>query len=214
MKKSLIAALLALTITGCATHATIDQPTLPQVTKTAWSSKTLSYKILFSQPEPGLIGGGEQQPMTPLKDAKLSIGSKIVMKDLPAELEKQMPAGIKLISDDGSDYGLEIRITAHNKKGPVYPDHQFLASFAKNLFMFGLGPQDFELVADFDAEYTLTNKSGERYAKTFTVSDRVEHQKGLFEGAFSPNEYAAQLMRKHMALTLNDFLKQAADKVN
>lgn len=214
MKKVLAAALLAGTITGCATHATIDQPSLPKVSKTSWNSKTLNYKILFSQPEPGLIGGGEQQPMTPLKDAKLSLGSEMAMKGLPAHLEQQMPLGIKLVNEDSSDYGLEIRITAHDKKGPAYGDYQFLSSFAKNIFILGLGPKDYLLIADFDAEYALSSKGGDRFSKTFTIKDSVDHQRGPFESLFSPNEYAAQLLRKHMAITLNDFLKQAADKVN
>lgn len=214
MKKAFAAALLAVTVTGCATHATIEKPALSPVAKTTWNSKTLNYKVLYSQPEPGLFSDGEQQPMTPLKDANLSLGSRMVLKDLPTNLEEQMPAGVKLVSDDNSDYGLEIRITARNKKGPVYPEHQFLLSLVKNMFMFGLGPQEFVLVADFDAEYALSNKNGERFGKSFTVTDRMDHQKGAFEGAFSPYEFSALLMRKHMAVTLNDFLKQAADKVN
>lgn len=214
MKKALAAVLLAASISGCATHANIEKPTLPQVSKTSWNSKTLNYKVLYSQPEPGLIGGGEQQPMTPLKDAKLSLASTMVMKDLPTHLEEQMPAGMKLLNQEGSDYGLEIRITAHNKKGPVYPDHQFLVSLAKGLLTLGLGSQEFILTADFDAEYALNNKGGERFSRTFTVKDQIDHQKGAFEGAFAPNEFAAELFRKHMAITLNDFLKQAADKVN
>jgi hypothetical protein len=214
MKKALAAVLLAASISGCATHATIQQPALAKVSKTEWNSKTLNYKILFSQPEPGLIGGGEQQPMTPLKDAKLSLGSEMALKDLPTHLEQQMPAGVKLVNDDSGDYGLEIRITAHSKRGPAYGDYQFLSSFAKNLLILGLGPKDYLLIADFDAEYALSSKGGDRFSKTFTVKDSVEHQRGPFESLFSPNEYAAQLLRKHMSVTLNDFLKQAADKVN
>ena len=125
-----------------------------------------------------------------------------------------MPAGVKLVNDDNGDYGLEIRITAHSKRGPAYGDYQFLSSLAKNLFIFGLGPKDYLLIADFDAEYALSSKGGDRFSRTFTIKDSVDHQRGPFESLFSPNEYAAQLLRKHMAVTLNDFLKQAADKVN
>lgn len=205
---------LAVTMAGCATHAKIDTPVVEHVSKSEWASKTFSYKVLYSQPEPGMFNDGVQQPYQPLKESKLSLASATVLQKLPGYLEDQLPRGIKVVQEGDTDYQLEIRLKANHKRGPSYSDYAVGSSFAKSIVTLGFGASDYEIIADFDADYILTSKTGGQFSKHFSVKETVDHQRGRFESLSSTNDYAADLLRKHMMLTMSTFLKEAAGKVN
>ena len=124
---------------GCAKHADITMPSVSQVSHTGFENKSMSFEILYSQPKPGIISGGEQMPLVPLNQAELSVASAATLKKLPDYIFQQLPATVKRADVANSDFKIVVSLTAHDKKGPAYADYEAGKSFGKSLLTFGFG---------------------------------------------------------------------------
>lgn len=208
--KKLIALSATVAITGCATHAQITVPPVAKVYSQTFENKTFGHEILYSQPKPGVFSGGEQLPLIPLEKAELSVASAATLRRLPQYIYEQLPATAKrAASPADADYVLHIELTAHDKKGPAFADYQAGKTAALKFVSLGMASNNYAIVADFDAKYTLLQKGQVVTEKSYKVKDSVDHQRGNFEGFNSLNDYTDQILQKHLITTLNDFFKAA-----
>lgn len=211
MKKIVLLLVIAV-LSGCATHAEIKMPTVIKVHNAVYENKTLNYEVLYSQPKPGIFTGGEQLPLVPIEQAELSVGSASALKDLPDLIFNQLPVSVKYLAKN-PDITLNLEITAHHKKGPVYSDHEFAKSLGKGLLTLGLGSSEYNIVADFDAKYILKQDDRVIFTKEFKVKDEVDHEKSRFDSHYTLNEFVSQMLEKHLILTLHEFFTEAAPYV-
>lgn len=208
--KKLIALSATVVITGCATHAQITVPPVAKVYSQTFENKTFGHEILYSQPKPGVFSGGEQQPLLPLEKAELSVASAATLRRLPQYIYDQLPATAKrAASPADADYVLHVELTAHDKKGPAFADYQAGKTAALKFVSLGMASNNYAIVADFDAKYTLLQQGQVVTEKSYKVKDSVDHQRGNFEGFNSLNDYTDQMLQKHLIMTLNDFFKAA-----
>src|SRR5699024_2904417 len=108
--------ILVVLLAGCATQADIKMPAVSPVHATAFSHKTFSHTILYSQPQPGiLMAGGEQQPLLPLDQAQVSVAAARILVDMPDYILEQLPATATWVEPGQSDYALTIKLIAHDK---------------------------------------------------------------------------------------------------
>lgn len=212
MKKSSIALCLVLA-TGCATHADIKTAAVTQLQSKHFENKSLSYNILYSQPQPGVFTSGNQTSLKPLEQSELSIASAATLKNLPEYIYKQLPASVVKGEKNNSEFNLEVDLIAHDKAGPAYADYQAMKSFGKDMLTLGLGSSDYNIIADFDVTYKLTSNGKKIYSKEYKVKDSVQHQRGQLESFNSLNDFSGQLLEKHLMLTLNSFFKEADTKL-
>ena len=208
MKKIMIL-LMVMVITGCATHAEIEMPGVSEVYNEAFDNKTLSYQIMYSQPEPGMFNANKQMPMKPLKESKLSVASSATLRKMPEYIFEQLPTNVKRGEVGFSDYNLLIELTAKHKKGPAYADYEAMKSFGKSFLTLGLGSAEYDIIADFNVQYSLIKKDGTKiYSKKYTVNDRVDHERGKLESFNAVNDYSGKMLEKHLVMTLNDFFNE------
>ena len=208
MKKVVLLLIIAV-LGGCATHAEIKMPTVTKVHSAVYENKTLNYEVLYSQPKPGVFSGGEQLPLVPLEKAELSVASASTLKELPKLIFNQLPVSVKHLAEN-PDLTLKLEITAHDKKGPAFSDHEFAKSLGKNLLTLGFGSSEYNIVADFDAKYILEQNGKVIFAKDFKVRDEVDHEKGDFDSYNTLKEFTSQMLEKHLILTLHEFFTEAA----
>ena len=202
--------LMVLVITGCATHAQIDMPGVQEVHNEALNNKSLSYEIMYSQPEPGMFNAHKQLPMKPLKDSKLSIASAATLKKLPDYIFDQLPSNVKRGEQGQADYNLLVEITANHKRGPAYSDYEAIKSFGKSFITLGFGSSEYDIIADYNVQYSLLRNDGTKvYSKRYTVKDRADHERGALENFNSLNDYAGKLLEKHLIITLNNFFNES-----
>ena len=194
---------------GCASHANIEMPAVTQVYNNAFTNKTFSYEILYSQPKPGIFSGGDKMPLLPLEKSEMSIASAATLKNLPDYIYKQLPSSVIRDQSGNGDFKLIVELTAYNKKGPAYSDYEFAKSFGKNLLTFGFASSEYNIIANFDAKYRLIRSGEEIFTKNYKVSESVDHERGDFDSFNTLNDYSGQLLEKHLILTLNDFFKEA-----
>lgn len=202
-----------ITMTGCATHANISMPAVVEVQDKAYENKSIRYKILYSQPKPGVFNEKQQQPLKPIEQAELSVGSARVLKDLPTYIKQQLPKTVKVSNDKPSDLELIIELYAFDKKGPAYADFEFGKSLGKSLLTFGLGSSEYEIIADFNVKYILRKNNTEVFSKTYEVKDQADHERSKLGDYKALDDFSSRMLEKHLILTLNDFLKTAAKKM-
>ncbi|AOW77634.1 hypothetical protein A3Q34_12695 [Colwellia sp. PAMC 20917] len=207
--KKLVLLLMFAVLGGCASHAEIKMPTLTAVHDPVYENKTLNYEVLYSQPKPGIFSGGEQLPLAPLENAELSVASASTLRDLPKLIFNQLPVSVKHLADN-ADLTLKLEITAYDKKGPAYSDHEFAKSLGKNLLTLGFASSEYNIVADFDVKYILEQRGKVIFTKDFKVKDEVDHEKGDFDSYNTLNEFTSQMLEKHFTLTLHSFFTEAA----
>lgn len=216
MKKTItiVAALgLAAILTGCSSHAQIDMPVTTYKGLDAFSGKTVNYELLYSQPKPGYFKNGEKQAMQPLEKVELSVASARAMQKMTRLVESQLPSDAKMVqSDAASDMTLVVEMEARDRRGPAYSDYQAAKSFGANMLTMGMAASRYEIIADFDVNYKLIHGSRTLYEKPYKVAEVLPHKKGDFD-KHAPSEFASQLLEKHMAITLGDFLKKANSSV-
>lgn len=200
-------------LTGCATPAQISMPTVQKVVHTAYENKTIKYDVLYSQPKPGMLSGGEQQPMQPIENAELSVASAKTLTNIRQYIQDQLPNSSKLLKKGESDLDLVIRMKAFHKKGPAYADFEGMKSFGKSLLTFGLASNEYDIIADFEVTYDLTKNGQILFSKDYKVKESVDHERGKLDGFNELNVYAAELLEKHLIITLNDFFGEAANKL-
>lgn len=196
-------------MTGCASHAEIKMPAVQSISSPKFEEKKFHYEVYYSQPKPGVFSGGDQEPLKPLSDSELSISSSAVLKDLPNYITEQLPSSASISSKENSDYQINVELVANHKRGPVYANHELAKSLGKGILTLGLAPSDYEIIADFNVTYHLAEDGHAIYNKSYEVTDRVQHQRGDFESYNSVNDPAGQLLKKHIILTLNDFLENS-----
>ncbi|MFQ3195724.1 MAG: hypothetical protein ACI9N3_002565 [Colwellia sp.] len=209
MMKKVLILLGLIVLSGCATHAEITMPTVTNVHDSAYENKTLNYEVLYSQPTPGIFSGGEQLPLIPLNKAELSVASASALKELPKFIFNQLPVSVKYIANN-AELTLKLEITAHDKKGPAYSDHEFTKSLAKNLLTLGLASSEYNIIADFDVKYALVHNGKEVFSKEYKIKEEVDHEKGDFDAYNTLNEFTSQILEKHFILTLHNFFTEAA----
>lgn len=207
--KIIVTGIMIAGVSGCASNARINPSMMERASGMHWEGKAIAYEVSISQPEPGVFSGGEQQPMTPLNQANLSVGTRRALQDLNSYLENNLPQGASLAHAGNSDLQLSVELTAYDKKGPAYLDHQFTESLAKGLLTLGLAPSDYEVIADFKVNYRLQDAEGVVWHENdYRVQESVDHQKGDFD--FDDQWlYARQMMEKHINITLGDFFTEA-----
>lgn len=145
---------------------------------------------------------------------RLSVASSRVLQKMAAYLKGQMPPTTKHVEKgQPSDMILVVEMEAYDRRGPAYSDHQLAKSVAKGMLSLGLAPSDYKIIADFDVKYSLKQEGRELISKAYKINDSVKHQKGDFEKFSTLDDYSAQMLEKHMVLTLTDFLKEAAKTV-
>lgn len=196
-------------VTGCATHAKIDMPGVSEVVSPAFENKSFSQEVLYSQPQPGMFSGGEQQTLKPLNEQELSVASAATLSKLPTYIKDQLPASSKVVNSTESDFKLRVELMAHDKKGPAFADYEFGKSLIKSMLTFGFGSSEYDIIADFEVKYILSSSGKDLFAKSYSVSESVDHERGKLESFNSLNDFAGQLLEKHLILTLNDFFLTA-----
>lgn len=213
LKRILLASCLVTLVSGCATPAQISMPAISKAYSSNFDDKTMSVSVLYSQPKPGIFSGGEQLPLVLLSEAEMSVASASTLQKLPDYVLDQLPSSMKLAKSGKGDYNMIIEITARDKKGPTYFDYEAGKSFAKGMLTFGFGSSEYDIVADFDACYKLSDNVTPLFSKCYKVNDSVDHQRGQLESFNSLNDYAGQLLEKHINLTLNDFFKSSISEI-
>jgi hypothetical protein len=211
--KKIFALCLAVLLTGCATHANIEMPAVSKVYDEVYENKSISHRILYSQPKPGIFTGEEQMPMVPLEEAQLSVASAATLRDLSDYIYEQLPSTVSRAAPGKGDYELVVELTARDKKGPAYADYEFGKSLAKGLVTLGFGSAEYDLIADFDVVYSLQSGGNTLHEKSYTVYESVDHERGDFESFNSLNDYTGQLLEKHLITTLNEFFQEAPEKI-
>ncbi|MBR9857239.1 MAG: hypothetical protein GYB38_05970 [Gammaproteobacteria bacterium] len=204
---------LVVALGGCANHANIEMPAVTQVYHESFENKSISYEIMYSQPKPGVFSGGEQMPLVPLEQAEFSVASAATLRKLPDYIYQQLPPTVKRLENGQGDFKLVVELTAYDKKGLVYSDHEFAKSFGKNLLTLGFASSEYDIIADFDAKYKLYSGDKEIFVESYNVQESVDHERGDFDSFNSLNDYAGQLLEKHLILTLNDFFKKSTTKI-
>jgi len=199
-----------LVLCSCATHATITMPSVQQVNSEFYANKKLSVEIFYSQPEPGMFNDIKQQPLKPIKEAKLSVASATTLQRLPEYIFKQLPPDAERTDKSKSDLNLRVELIAHHKRGPTFADFEVGKNLGKSLLTFGLGSSEYNIVADFDVTYILLAEENEVFKKKYTIKESVDHERGKFESISSVHDFAGQLLEKHLVLSLNNFLEEAA----
>lgn len=212
MKKLVVLGLVAV-LGGCATHATIEMPAVTQVYHKSFQNKSISYEIMYSQPKPGVFSDGEQTPLAPLEQAEFSVASAATLKKLPDYIYQQLPSTVKRAEAGQGDFNLVVELIAHDKKGPAYSDHEFGKSLGKDLLTLGFGSSEYDIIADFDVKYRLYSGDIEILVKSYKVNETVDHERGDFDSFNSLNDYAGQLLEKHLILTLNNFFRESISKI-
>ncbi len=194
---------------GCATHADIQMPLIEKVARADWQGKHFRHEVYYSQPRPGIFTGGDQLPLVPIKSAELSVASAATLQKLPEILGKNLPQGAVSGGAGDYDYLLEIELVAHDKKGPTYADFEAMKSFGKKMLSLGLASSEYDIIADFDVTYRLKDKAGAvLHERDYRVKDSVDHERGDFESLNTAHDYAAQLLEKHINLTVGEFLQE------
>ena len=209
--KKIIFLLGAMVLGGCSTHANIQMDGVTQVRNEIYENKSMTYEILYSQPKPGLFSGGEQLPLKPLNESKMSYYSASTLQYLPEFIFKQLPSTVKIITSGEADYKLKVELVAHDKDGLVYPDPKWIQSIFIGILTIGLGPQKYDIVADFDIKYTLYKQGKEFFVKEYNVKDEVGHGILFFDDFTSLNYYIGLMLKKHLILTLNNFFSEAVE---
>lgn len=213
MIKILSLAVVFAVLTGCATPAQISMPVVQKVSHEVFVDKRFTYDLLYSQPEPGVFSSGEQQAMQPIEQAKLSVASAKALHNVKRFIEEQLPASSTVVQEGSGDFDLMIKLKAKHKKGPAYADFEAAKSFGKSLLTMGFGSSEYDIVADFEVTYELQRQGRTLFTKHYVVEDSVDHQRGKLDGFEVLNVYAAEMLEKHMMLTLNDFFKSASQKL-
>lgn len=205
--------LTLLLLAGCATHAKIEVPVTSKVIAEQWQHKDFRCEIFYSQPEPGIFNSGTQEPLKPLSESKLTIGSAQVLANLPQMVAYQLPLNTFLTDKQDADYCFRVELVAHHKGGPTYSDFEFGKSLAKSFVSLGMASDEYNIIADFDVTYSLTDANGNVFKKDYHVKDCVDHERGSYEFKNNTLDYAAELLRKHIMITSSAFLSEASAKI-
>ncbi len=210
MKQSLIAIML-LVLTGCANHATFKEPGTYTTVNDKFTGQTMKYSIAYSQPEPGIFTGGEQQPLKPVSDTNLSVVSTRSLQNINEIVERHLPAGVTtLANENAADFQFDVEITAYEKQGPTFWDFEFLKSLGVGLVTLGLGPDYWDVIADFDVKYALKDsKNNLLIAREYSIEEKADHQASPFDTNEPLLRSSQKMFEQQLALTLNDFFEAA-----
>ena len=166
--------------------------------------------MFYSQLEPGLFNGNTQQDLKPIEEAELSVASAATLQNLTQIIERQLPASATIVDSANNDMKLMVELVAFSKAGPTYADFEFAKNFGKSMLTLGMGSSEYNILADFNVTYRLSDESGKIIEKSYRIEDVVDHERGKFESMQSVHDYAAQLLEKHLIISLNDFFLQAS----
>ncbi|HIF9221586.1 TPA: hypothetical protein ACX6QD_003092 [Photobacterium damselae] len=217
MHKKILIILGLLTLSGCATHGVVTIPVQSAVENADFVNKTISTKLYYSQPKPGIFSGGEVLPMKPISEAELSVGSSRVLARYKELLSRQLPMNTKVAPENSNgDFLFITELQAKDKAGPSYADYDMALSTGKKLLTLGLGSSEYTIIADFDVTYKLLNHDGKLLLQdTYTVYDEVDHERGGFDGFDIGDDLAAKLLEKNIIITMHKFfLKTGEMKIN
>lgn len=202
-------------ITGCATHGVVTIPVKEPIENTAFSGRSIATDVFYSQPKPGIFSNGEIEPMKPIQDAKVSVGSSRVLARFKELFIQQLPLGSKIGSKEQSDYTVITELQAKDKLGPTYADYDFAATLGKKMLTFGLGSAEYTIIADFDVTYKLVDNKGAILTEnTYNIHDEVDHERGGFDSFDVGDDLAAKLLEKHIVITMNQFFNETNDTLS
>lgn len=209
LSQAFVIIILGSSLLGCATHGQVKVPVLKAVENESFAGKTFSTEVYYSQPQPGLFSDGEKLPLKPIEEAEVSVGASRVLSRFQELFQRQLPAESSIGKKDNSDFIYIIELTAKDKKGPTFADYDILASTGKSLLTLGLGSSEYTIIADFDILYRLEDKNGKViYEKSYTIHDEVDHERSKLDGFDIGNDLAAQLLEKHVVISMNDYFKK------
>lgn len=199
-------------LTGCASHAKIKMKGMMPVASEQFSGKSFHHDIYYTQPKPGMFfAGGDEMPMKPLSEAELSVHSSSVLLKFPDYIKKQLPVSATIGTDKMHDYLIRVELTAYNKMGPAYYEHEFFKSVFFGVLTLGLSPSLYDLKAEFDVTYSLLDADGKiLYTKSYNVDEKLDHQMSAFDKMALLSDLSQQLFEKHLLETMNDFLLNAS----
>ena len=196
-------------LSGCATHGVVTVPVQSAVENPAFTDKTFSTKLYYSQPKPGIFSSGEVLPMKPIEESELSVGASRVLARYNELLTNQLPMNTKVTSSENGDFLFITELQAKDKSGPAYADYDMALSTGKKLLTLGLGSSEYTIIADFDVTYKLLDRSGKLLLQdTYTVHDEVDHERGGFDGFDIGQDLAAKLLEKNIVITMHDFFSK------
>ncbi|PTB99141.1 hypothetical protein C9993_04475 [Marinobacter sp. Z-F4-2] len=197
-------------LTGCANHATFKTPSPYTSIDDEFTGQTVKYTLKYSQPEPGIFTGGQQQVPTDLSKSNLSIVSAHTLANAEEIVERHLPAGLTPVTgESGADYLFDVQMTAHSKHGPTAWDFQFAKSLGIGLLTLGLGPDYWQIIADYKVTYSLTDsQTGHTITEEYAVTEVAEHQAGPFESNAPLKRASRDMFERNFALTLNEFFEQ------
>lgn len=210
MKRIILLTLLAVISAGCANPAQISKPVLADLNSNVWNKKTLAYKVNYAQPTPGIFSGGDVVELQPISQVQKSIYSSRILSNLDNNIKDTFPDNLLYSeSEVESDYKMQIDITAFDKKGPSYSDYLSLVNWSKFFLTLGINKvQDYEIIADFKMNCRLYDKQDSLiFEKDYTVKDVLEHEEYSYNLTSSYEALAAELFKKHVSVSMNDFFK-------
>ena len=196
---------------GCAQHARIDAFNKPKIQHESWQGQCFIVELLYAQPKPGILSGGQALPLRPFNEAEKSSEAVTVLKTLPDIIKQQLPVGVTW--GNHCVYQLHVAVKAFDKRGPSYAVFSSIKNYAKSLVTLGFDfDKDYEITANFTVEYRLQkqNDGTPIFSQRFEVNRKLSHEHGNFEFSEAPLDYARQLFQQQIARTLNEFFRRAA----
>lgn len=211
MTKIILASILLVTLSGCATHGKVEIPHTQNYDVEIMEKKKISYEITYQAPTYGFFGDGDMQESMPISEARLNSNIRMVLNNFNPILASQLPSNALIINAGDSDYKVLVHIKAFDGNGPVTLEDLLGETMLKEMLSLGIAAKEQEVVANFQITYSVTDSHGkELITKNYKVNDSIEHEKGDYETDIGGNRLTGDLFKKHVTLTLNKFVKEVS----
>ena len=201
------------TLVGCATPGQVDMPHVKAHDVQIMEQKKVAYEVTYQAPEYGVFVDGEMLPTMQISEARLNGSTRTVINNFNQILATQLPSNALIINSGKGDYKVVAHIKAFDGEGPVTVEDLIAETILKETLTLGLASNEQEIVANFEVTYTVFDLNGsELISKTYKVNDSVEHEKSDFEIAdINGKRLTGELFKKHITLTLNEFVKEISN---
>ncbi len=199
-------------LVGCTTPGVVHMPHIDSHDLHLMQQKKVAFELTYQAPESKFFYDGEMQDAMPIKQAKLNYPTRSVVNDFNQILAGQIPTNALVIYTGLADYKLTVNIKALKSEGPVVVENLYIETFFKDVITLGLAPSEQQVAAEFEVTYTLKDVLGkEILVSTYEVNERIDHERSDYEVSNSTGDaLGGELFRKHLVLTLNEFVKELA----
>ena len=152
-------------------------------------------------------------PTMQISEARMNGSTRTVINNFNQILATQLPSNALVVNSGEGDYKVVAHIKAFDGEGPVTVEDLIGETLLKETLTLGLASNEQEIVANFEVTYTVVDSNGsELISKSYKVNDRVEHEKSDYEIAdINGKRLTGELFKKHITLTLNEFVKEISN---